>query len=92
MYTVDYRRQSVELREAGVTKEELANDQRKLEDRLRKKDEESRVQEEELMKLRGMYVYICICNVYMYYVTLCVGSIKPCAVVYNSCLIRSVCP
>lgn len=65
---VDYRRQTVELREAGVAKEELANDRRRLEDQLRKKDEESRMQEEELAKLRSMltilkytyytYVYI----------------------------------
>ena len=53
---MDYRRQSLELREAGVAKEELANDRRRLEDQLRKKDEEFRAQEEELMKLRSMFV------------------------------------
>ena len=57
---MQYRRQSVELREAGTATEQLANDQRRLEDQLRKKDEELRAQEEELMKSRSNLFIMCI--------------------------------
>ena len=59
---MDYRRQVVELREAGAAKEELESDRRRLEDQLRRKDEELRIQEEEQAKLKRTYVctYLCI--------------------------------
>ena len=64
---MDYRRQAVELREAGVAKEEWERDRRRLEEQVRKKDEELRIQEEEQAKLKRMYVrmfsvlILCVC-------------------------------
>ena len=62
---MEYRRQFVELREAGAAKEQWANDRRRLEDQLRKKDEELRTQEEELMKSRSNLLIMCIVHIGM---------------------------
>ena len=48
MYTVQYQQQVVQLREAE-------SERRRLEEQLNNKDKESRLQEEDLMKLRSMY-------------------------------------
>ena len=57
---MDYRRQTVELREAGVAKEEWESDRRKLEEQLKRKDEELRIQEEKQARLKRTYVHMCV--------------------------------
>ena len=55
-HVVDYRRQAVELREAGVAKEEWESVRRRLEEQLRRKDVELKIQEEEQARLKRMYI------------------------------------
>ena len=49
----EYEQQSVELREIGVAKDKWENDRRRLEDELKKKDEQIKTQEKELIKSRS---------------------------------------
>lgn len=57
-HVVDYRRLAAELREAGVAKEEWESVRRRLEEQLRRKDAELKIQEEEQARLKRTYVYL----------------------------------
>ena len=46
----------MELREVGVAKEEWESDRRRLEEQLRSKDEQLRIQEEEQTRLKHTFV------------------------------------